>query len=263
IELPSLPDIAFKVHKAVEHEHVTIDDIAHIIEADPAIAAHLLKLANSPMNRTINPILSIRDAVMRLGINATRDYVLAFTIKDLFKTRSPLLKNIMKRFYTHSAQVAAMCMSIAQLQNTLKPESALLAGLLHDIGVIPILNYASKISSNSDVENEIISVIEKLKPLVGSMLLKQWGLDKLFICVVENAENWFRDDSKELDYGDPVVIAQLQNYIRPQVHGDLPELEEVPAFKKITLTSGDPECSNKILEIAHEELQEVMALLSN
>ncbi len=263
IELPSLPDIAVKVHKAVEHEDVTINDIAHIIEADPAIAAHLLKLANSPMYRTINPILSIRDAVMRLGMNVTRDYVLMFTIRNLFKTKSPRLKKIMKQFYTHSVQVAAMCMSIARLQKTLKPESALLAGLLHDIGVIPVLNYASKISANPDVEKEIVSVIEKLKPLVGSMMLKQWGLDELFICVVENAENWYRNESENLDYGDLVVISHLQACIRPQTPGELPELEQVPAFKKMTLISDDPECSNKILKIAHEELQEVMSLLLN
>jgi len=263
IELPSLPDIAVKIHRAVENINVTIDDIAHIIEADPAIAAHLLKLANSPMNRTINPILSIRDAVMRLGVNATRDYVLVFTISNLFKTRSSVLKKIMKQFYTHSVQVAAMCFSIARMQKMLKPESALLAGLLHDIGVIPILNYAEKIGSLDDVENEICDVIEKLKPLVGSMMLKQWGLDKSFICVVENAENWFRDESDELDYGDVVVIAQLQQYIRPQLQGGSPSLEQIPAFKKLELFSDDPDCGEKILQIAHEELQEVMSLLSN
>ncbi len=262
IELPSLPDIAIKVHKAVENEHVTIEDIAHIIEADPAIAAQLLKLANSPLNRTINPILSIHEVVMRLGMGTTRDYVLMFSIQNLFKTSSPLLKKLMKKFYIHSVQVAAMCMSISRLQNRLKPESALLAGLLHDIGVIPILTYADKISSASDVEKEIVSVVEKLKPLVGSMMLKQWGLDDLFVCVVENAENWFRDDSEELDYGDLVVIAQLQKYIRPQIEGDIPELESVPAFKKMMIVSNDPECGDKILQIAHEELQEVMSLLS-
>ena len=263
IEVPSLPDIAIKIRKAVENTNVSIEDIAHIVEADPAIAAHLLKLANGPMNRTINPILSIRDAVMRLGVHGTRDYVLVITISNLFKTKSPLLKKIMKEFYTHSVQVAAMCLSIARLEKSLKPESALLAGLLHDIGVIPILNYASQISTDSDIENEIFTVIEKLKPLVGSMMLKQWGLDESFICVAENSENWFRDDSKKLDYGDLVVISQLQNYIRPQLNGEVPDIETVPAFKKIKLLSDDPDLSNKILQIAHEELHEVMSLLSN
>jgi len=262
IELPSLPDIAMKVHKAVENEHVTIEDIAHIIEADPALAAHILKLANSPLQRTFNPVLSIGDAIMRLGMSRTRDYVLVFSIQNVFKTSSPQLKTIMKKLYVHSAQVAAMCMSIAKFQNMLKPESALLAGLLHDIGVIPILTYAAKISSESDMEKEIGDVVTKLKPLVGSMMLKQWGLDNLFVCVVENAENWFRDESEDLDYGDLVVIAQLQKYIRPQIDGDIPELESVPAFKKMKEISDDPECGDKIIKIAHEELKEVMSLLS-
>jgi len=262
IELPSLPDIAIKVHKAVKNEHVTTDDIAHIIEADPAIAAHILKLANSPLLRTINPVLSIRDAVMRLGMSATRDYVLVFSVQNIFKTSSAQLKKIMKTLYMHSAQVAAMCLSISKLQHRLKPESALLAGLLHDIGVIPILTYADKIGSVSGMEKEIYGVIKKLKPLVGSMMLKQWGLDNLFVCVVENAENWFRNDSEALDYGDLVVIAQLHKYIRSQIDGDAPELESVPAFKKMTVVSDDPDCGDKIIQIAHEELQEVMRLLS-
>jgi len=262
MELPSLPDIAIKVHKAVKNEHVTIDDIAHIIEADPAIAAHLLKLSNGPLLRNINPVLSIREAVMRLGMNATRNYVLVFSVQNVFKTNSAQLKKIMKSLYMHSAQVAAMCLSISKLQNRLKPESALLAGLLHDIGVIPILTYADKIDSVSDMEKEISTVIKKLKPLVGSMILKQWGLDDLFVCAVENAENWFRNESETLDYGDLIVIAQLHKYIRSQIEGGAPELESVPAFKKMMLVSDDPDCGDKIIQIAHEELQEVMRLLS-
>lgn len=262
IELPSLPDIAIKVRRAIENENVTIEDVSHIIEADPAIAVHILKVANSPLNRTANPLLTIRDAVMRLGLKSTRDYVLLFSIKNLFVTKSAQFKDLMKGFYQHSVRVAAVCMSISRLQHTLQPEHALLAGLLHDIGVIPILNYSNKMKQTEELVNELPDVIDKLKPLVGSMLLKQWGIEESFVCVAENAENWFRNESPELDYGDLVVIAQLQDFIRSQMTGEIPELEKVPAFKKITEISQEPDCRDKIRNLAHEELHEIMQLLT-
>jgi HD-like signal output (HDOD) protein len=112
------------------------------------------------------------------------------------------------------------------------------------------------------VLEEIAAVVEKLKSLVGGMLLKQWGLEQSFVTAAENAENWHRNESAELDYADLVVIAQLQNNIRAQLQGDLPALEEVPAFKKFNALSNDPECSKKIMQLAHEELQEVMGYLA-
>lgn len=261
IELPTLPDIAVKVRKAVENVNVSIDDVAHIVEADPALAAQLIKLANSVLLRAREPILSTRDAVLRVGLQATRDYVMVFTVRNLFKTDTPAIKNLMKSFYRHSIQVSAMCYAIAKLQNKLIPEHALLAGLLHDIGVIPILNYASKLSLNNEALHDLRRVVEKLKPLVGGMILRQWGLEDSFICATEKAEDWYRDNTPELQYCDLVIIAQLHKSIRSQVYGDLPELESVPVFRKIDVCSHIEDCSQKILEIAHEEIAELMEVL--
>jgi len=67
LKLPSLPEIAVKVKIAASNPNVSIGDVARIVEADPAMVARLMQVANSPISRGIEPVKSIRDAIVRLG----------------------------------------------------------------------------------------------------------------------------------------------------------------------------------------------------
>ena len=55
LELPTLPEVAFKVRDVAERDEVTIPQLCRVIEQDPALAAHLIKVANSPMFRATRP----------------------------------------------------------------------------------------------------------------------------------------------------------------------------------------------------------------
>lgn len=262
LEVPALPDIAVKVRNAINKDSMSIVEVAHILEADPAITAELIKVANSAMMRGIEPVRSIQDAVLRVGLKTTRDLVILLTIKRLFNTQSNSIKRQMRHLYQHSVQVAALCYAFAKFGHDLEPERALLAGLLHDIGVIPIINYASKLTNIKKVEQELPHVIDKLKQVIGGMMLRQWNMEEEFIDAVENAEDWSRHTSDKVSYCDLVILSQLHENVRKQVGDNLPKITEVPIFNKVTNCSNDPECSQKILQIAHDEISEVMRLLS-
>ena len=94
--LPSLPDVAMKIRKAVEDEVSDAKRIAALIQADPAITAKLIRTANSPLYRGREPFTTCSAAVVRLGINATHKLVTSFAMGELFKVKSKILQKRMR-----------------------------------------------------------------------------------------------------------------------------------------------------------------------
>ena len=261
LKLPSLPEIALKVKEAVSDPDVSTDKLTRILEADPSIVARLIQVANSPINQGVTPVTSIRAAVIRLGLATTRDLVLCLSVKQLFKVESTLLMNRMLQLYEHSIEVAAIAYSLAKKTTHLAPDDMLLAGLVHDIGVIPILTYIDQTGLIIESLDQVEEIISDLRTVVGSMVISHWALSPELLIVVENAENWGRDHAKKADMCDVILAAQI--YFRLQHHQlkDLPTLDHVPAFQKLFPEHQDPNVIKEILDQAKEEVDEVKRLL--
>ena len=261
LELPSLPEIALKVKEAVADPDVNINNLVRIIEADPALVARLIQVANSPMHRGRGPVQSIRAAVIRIGLKTTRDLVICLSVKQLFIAKSPLLKTRMQKLYEHSVEVAAIAYILANKTTHLVADDMLLAGLVHDIGVIPILTYIDQIGLDIDSMEQVEEIINDLRSVVGSMVISNWALSPELLAVIENAENWHRDTSDNVDMCDVILASQI--YFRLQHHQlkNLPKLDQVPAFRKLFPDHQDPELIKEILDQAKEEVEAVKRLL--
>lgn len=261
LQLPSLPDIALKVKNAAADPDVSITDVVHIVEADPALAARLIQVASSPMYRGLTPVHSIRDAIMRMGLVATRNLVIGLSMKQLFKTENNLLIDRMHELYDHSIEVAAICHAVGHRVKHPREDYLLLAGLVHDIGVIPILAYIDTTGLIVEDPAALEAIIHKLRGVVGSMVIRHWELPAELVTVVEDAENWQRNSGDKLDVCDMVVVAQIYSMLQRHKLKDLPKLEEVPAFKKLFKGQHDPEFARQVLHDSHDEVVEVMRLL--
>lgn len=261
LQLPSLPDIALKVKTAAANPDVSLADIAHIVEADPAMAARLIQVASSPMHRGLAPVRSIRDAIMRMGLVATRNLVIGLSIKSLFKTNNSMLLERMHELYDHSIEVAAICYALGRKAKHPQQDHLLLAGLVHDIGVIPILAYIDNTGLVVDKSSDLENIINKLRGVVGSMVIRHWEMPADLVTVVEEAENWHRNSSDKLDICDMVVIAQIYSMLQRHQLQNLPKIDEVPAFHKLFKGKPDAEFARQVLHDAHDEVVEVMRLL--
>jgi HD-like signal output (HDOD) protein len=261
LQLPSLPDIALKVKAAAADPDVSIDDVAHIVEADPAIAARLIQIASSPIHRGLTPVRSIRDAIMRMGLVATRNLVIGLAMKQLFKTENSMLIDRMHELYDHSVEVAAICYAVGHRMKHPQEDYLLLAGLVHDIGVIPILAYIDSTGLIVESPEALETIIGKLRGVVGSMVIRHWEMPAELVTVVEDAENWHRNTSQKLDVCDMVVIAQIYSMLQRHQLKNLPKIEEVPAFKKLFKGQPDAEFAKQVLHDSHDEVVEVMRLL--
>lgn len=257
VDLPSMPEVALKINQAIQDEHLDIQKIADIIQIDPMIAARAVQVANSAMYAGSQPVQTIKRAVQRIGLRAMRAIVMSVTIRNLYTAESPLIKKRMNTYYHHSIRVGVLSHVLTKKIKGFDPEQAFLAGLIHDIGIVPILIRAD---SHDDIKHNaelLEKIIIDLKISVGAMLLRQWGFEDELITVVQDAENWDRDVIKA-DYCDVIQVAQLHCEMIGGRKLDAPALAELPAFERLGLGEINPML---IVAQAKQAMSEVIHLL--
>ena len=209
LKVPSLPSIALRVRKAVNHPEANAADVSRLVQADPATVGRLIQAANSAVFAGEDSIKDCLTAVMRMGLNTTRDLVTGFALKNLFKGRNIAMKEHMKRLWRHSTQVAALCSVLCKQVRGLNPDRALLAGLIHDVGALSILSYCDAMEEVDLNQINLKLVIRRLRGQVGAIIINRWNLGADFVEVTLEAENWARTHDGAVDYADIVIAAQL------------------------------------------------------
>lgn len=260
--LPSLPEIALRIRKAIEGEGANLDKVAKLVNADPAIAAKLIKAANGPLYRGNVPIESSQGAIVRLGTKATRQLVISFTMRDLFKVKDTGLKKRLHEVWRHSTEIGALCFVLARLTPDLEPEHAMLAGLVHDIGVVPILNYAQQHPEMLADRAALEQVSAELRGEIGAMILRRWGFSESLAQAALHADDWHYDSGARADYCDLVIIAQLHSTMQNDSTGQYPDMETLPAFAKLAPDKLDSKTRLKVLDAAKAQVNEAIRLLT-
>jgi HD-like signal output (HDOD) protein len=259
--LPSLPDVAVRVGRAMRDETTNARTLANIVQTDPAITTKLIRAANSPLYAGVTPVDSCPAAIVRLGADTTHKLVLTFALRELFTTRSQVLKQQMQHLLQHSVKVSALCYVMAKISQKFNAEHALLAGLLHDIGNVAILSYAERFPEVANDDEKLQQVMDDMRARIGSVILRDWGFIEDLIIVTQEAENWLREHDGDADYADLVIVAQLHAYIGTSQMGSLPTLDQVPALHKLNLGELSPKLSLKILDKAEEKIAHAEAML--
>jgi len=263
LALPSLPEIALRVKAAIAQDNVSADDVERIIEADPVMTVRLIQVANSALVRGVEPVKSIRDAIVRLGLSMTQNLVLSLSVKQLFKTQQPVLRRYMNTLYQHSIEISAISFSLAEQVKGMNGDQLLLAGLVHDIGVIPVLSYIEKTGFEIDEKNkqEVGHIIAKLRAAVGELVIKHWGFSNAMLDVVRYAEAWSYSENEKIDMVDIVNLAHIFSMLKNKQYKLMPNMEQVAAFQKMFPDQQAMELSNEVLDLAKEKIAEVKRLL--
>jgi HD-like signal output (HDOD) protein len=189
-ELPTLPEVLFKVHELVNSDDGNATTLARITEHDPSLTTKILKVANSsyfgPVNQRIS---SLPLAIARIGFNEVRNIVTAISCIKQFSKRSNILDY--RAFWRHSLTAAYLTKIIAdtaQIQYAAQDRQFFfLTGLLHDIGILvfdqffhkefgEIMDYAlRKECSFLTAEQQVTG--KESHQVVGSALLELWKID--------------------------------------------------------------------------------------
>ena len=260
--LPSMPAVAARIHDAMASPNWSMRTIATIIKSDLGTTTYLLKVANSSLYVGGAPARQVEQAIARLGINTTRHLVMAHAVRSTFVTRSPLLTALMQRTWQSSTRLAALCGVLAKRCSNFRPESATLAGLLQDIGVLPILNVLNKYHDQLTNEAHVLSAIDKFAPPVGTILLTRWGFDTDMVEVARSRGDWFRNPQPSADLADLVLIARLHADIgSSSPEENRPRIDAVPAFTKLSLGDLQPDSSVTLLHDEESAINDLMRSL--
>src|ERR1035441_8323887 len=152
---PQFPAIATKVLRVLSHDDANVREISDFIRADAALAAGLLRTANSALYAFPAPIISIQNALMMLGFEEVRRFVLTFSTQNFFQTSMRL--DLLRGMWRHSLACAWISedLSAACSLPQGRGDPAYTAGLLHDIGRLGLFvlhprEYAAMISGPAD-----------------------------------------------------------------------------------------------------------------
>ncbi|MGH8548796.1 MAG: diguanylate cyclase [Methylococcales bacterium] len=135
--LPSPEGIAFKVIELSSQDNASLEDLAHLIQADQALSAKILKFANSPLIAPRRPIVAILDAVIRIGLMAVRNLVLGLSLIGKYR-EGPCRGFDYPRYWIHSLAVAVAMGFLAARRRIIASEEAFTLGLLADIGQLAL-----------------------------------------------------------------------------------------------------------------------------
>ncbi len=268
LDLPPLPDVAIRVRNIMAaggHD----GDLERLLISDPALAAALIKIANSPVFYQQAPVVTAREAILRVGKDVVRDYVILHATEHLFTSHAPYTRKRMVDLWKHSTEVAAVSYNIAKDMPGFDPDRALLMGLLHDIGMLPVIIYADRYPHLVRDEQTFDDLLCDLHSDLGALMMAKWHFPRDFVAVAREAENWRRNPSPVPDYCDIVMVAQLHSFIGkklneetpPLKEKDIPHINEVPAFRKLGFSEQNPEHSYEIITRAKNDLHELKHLL--
>ncbi len=258
LTLPTLPEVALRVRDAVESEKSSASQVADIVATDAALSARLLQVVNSPLYRGRNPIDNLQMAVARLGTKLVRSLVVSLIMQQIYQATNDLLDKRFRQLWEESVQVAAISRVLAQNLGHLDKEQALLAGLIHNIGALPILTMAEKHSELIDDSVELDRVIEALSPRIGERILQEWDFSESLIEVPKHFLELSYAHEGPADYVDVVIVSRLQTLMGTDHPVNLHDLNAIPAFSKVGV---EPELQMIDIEGVAEDVAEVEHIL--
>ena len=259
--LPAMPDLAIRIGKALDDPHTVNEDIARLIQLDPALSARVMRVVNSAAFAGGVPAGTLHQAVSRLGRQQVRNLVFSCIIKDLFRTGSPVLRARLDALWEHSRRVAAISALLARFTPGLDADRGLLAGLVHDIGAIPLLHAARDMPELIAAPAVLDRLVTEMKGEIGRMTLRHWRFDDELAELAHQAEHWHRLGSCVPDYLDVVLVAQLHAEVGRGTGTRLPAIDAIPAFRKLALGRLTPRASIAVLEESAREIAEIEELL--
>lgn len=141
-ELPMLPQVYVKILQLSPDAENYFEEFGKLTKEDPAFAVRVIALANSSASAPAVPVVSIRDALTRMGVKTIRSLVASLAVQRVFLPTKP--NEI--ALWQHSVYTAFAAAQIAETVSSLQvdPAEAYLIGLLHDVGRFVMFEHAAE-----------------------------------------------------------------------------------------------------------------------
>jgi HD-like signal output (HDOD) protein len=214
--LPVLPQIASSVLRLADDPDSSTRDMEKLIERDSALAAKVLRVANSSYYG-LNHIPSIGRAISFLGLNTVRSLVVGIAYQQVISLRqsSKLFSKV--DFWRHSVAVATAAKILAKLRMPSRAEELYSAALMHDVGLLVMdrfapdeLDQAIEYSQSEKVQLHLAEqhLFGFNHAQIGGLLADRWGLSgSLMSAIKYHHSPW--EDAENMEFTSFVTVADL------------------------------------------------------
>jgi HD-like signal output (HDOD) protein len=252
IDLPSFPDVAVRVRKALTNDDVDIDDVVRVISAEPALAARLLQVANSAaLNPNGRRLTDLRSAVSRIGFNMARSATIAFAMSQLRRAEAYKgLEAPLTELWQQSAHVAAVCHVVAKRFTRINADTALLAGLLQGVGKLYLLTRTVRFPSLLGDPAAYQRIVADWHVRLSQAILRNWDMADEIVSAVAAAEDPDRDHEGVTDLADILVVGAALAALGPDARAGEMLFLGMPAARRMKLDAD--RCGVALAESAAE-----------
>lgn len=201
-ELPSLPAIYYQAREALLHPNGSLESMARILETDLSLSARLLRVANSALYGLASKVDSLTRALTVIGTEEVHRIVLATSVVSVFRD-IPLGAVSMRSFWEHSIATGVASRVIARRLGQTDEERFYLAGLLHDIGRLPLFllepdamgqALQAHREHRADLHTLEAQILGITHTEVGARLLEKWQIPSVFCEVAGRHHDLAEDD---------------------------------------------------------------------
>lgn len=258
--LPPLPVLAQEILMTVIDDYADLATLTAKISREPGIAGRVVGIANSALFTGLRPVLSIEGAIVRLGLQRVRMLTMSALLAEQFDPhRCPPFKP--ERYWYHAIGTANCAARLARFDPELDPDTAYLAGLLHNIGVLLLASVAPRPLAEALTEREAAPerpLAELLRERLntdhreaGQQLLASWGLPAEIAAAAGNGAGAFTEPQ-----------LRLLRIVRFCAQWTATDYAEPPDHDRPPLTSKQLEALAARGHTEREQLQAVARLLA-
>ena len=206
LTFPTNVDATLKLQRALNDPDCHAEAAAKLVQAEPLLAARTVAIANSvAYNRSGSEITNVRSAVQRVGFRTLNALAAAVIVRQLdSKIRQPALRAKAEQLWQHSAHVAALAQVIARRVTRVDPDTAMFAGIVHEVGGFYLLSRAEEYPGILDGEPD--EWIEHGEIAIGRGVLSKLGVPGPVLDAIELMWNGMRALPPET-LGDTLLLA--------------------------------------------------------
>ena len=239
IKLPSLPSVAGRIQQIYNGEYTDVDSMVQVLIQYPDVTRKIFNIARCANKEGLSSTEKIRYSIRRLGILSVYCLIMTYAVGKLVNR---LPRNHMQRVssvWEHCLNVAAISRNLAKINRSFPPDLAMLAGLIHGIGVLVIDDGLLENHPLMLDHLEIDRAIQIMRPEITSLLLRRWNFGDDLILVAEQCGDWTRDHQPSADLCDLVLVSNYYGMLKSDKDHSLPLVSSIPAVGKLGITPED------------------------
>ncbi len=255
--LPQIPQVMLKLIRACNREKTTIDELTGIIAADPSLSSRLIQIIGSPYINLPKAVNSIKTAVVYLGIDTIRNIAISSSAMRFFKFSKDIPDFDIAKFWYHSYKCGVIARKMAEAACLPDSEEFFLAGLLHDIGRLVLMQnfpdeYKTILETPSQNEKQIsaaeMEVFDADTAQVSAWLFTQWNLNPLISDAVLFVNESIEQIETALSHAKIIFISNF--LAEHEAEDKIPDIAALAEIGPEKLSSIEKQAEQEVLDMA-------------